>query len=122
MTLFAKCSSSHSWNQRKVKRLSQVVSFLAKESTFIELANECAQILAAQPIVIKEIRPPVKIVGDLHGQYVDLMRFFDIWKAPTDTGDIHAYDYLFLGNYVDKGHYSLEVICLLMALKLKYPK
>ena len=50
------------------------------------------------------------------------MRFFDIWKAPTDNGDIHAFDYLFLGNYVDKGQYSLEVICLLFALKLKYPK
>lgn len=96
--------------------------FPCKREHIIELANECAQILAAQPIVIKEIRPPVKIVGDLHGQYVDLMRFFDIWKAPTDAGDIHAYDYLFLGNYVDKGHYSLEVICLLFALKLKYPK
>jgi len=71
---------------------------------------------------MKDIRPPVKIIGDLHGQYVDLMRFFDIWKAPSDTGDIHAYDYLFLGNYIDKGQYSLEVICLLFALKLKYPK
>ena len=50
------------------------------------------------------------------------MRFFDIWKAPAEQGDIHAYDYLFLGNYVDKGQYSLEVICLLMALKLKFPK
>jgi protein phosphatase len=78
--------------------------------------------LAAQPIVIKELRPPVKIIGDLMGQYQDLMRFFDIWKGPSDTGDIHAYDYLFLGNYVDKGQYSLEVICLLFALKLKYPK
>ena len=79
-------------------------------------------ILAAQPIVIKDIRPPVKVIGDIHGQYVDLMRFFDIWKTPEDSGDIHAFDYLFLGNYVDKGQYSLEVICLLFALKLKYPK
>jgi len=31
------------------------------------------------------------------------MRFFDIWKAPQESGDIHAFDYLFLGNYVDKG-------------------
>lgn len=70
------------------------------------------------------MRPPVKIIGDIHGSYIDLMRFFDIWKSPTDgnNGDIHAFDYLFLGNYVDKGQYSLEVICLLFALKLKFPK
>ena len=78
--------------------------------------------MSDQPIVIKDLRPPVKIIGDLHGSYIDLMRFFDIWKAPCDNGDIHAFDYLFLGNYVDKGQYSLEVICLLFALKLKYPK
>ena len=41
--------------------------FPCKPEHIIELANECAQILAAQPIVIKEIRPPVKIIGDIHG-------------------------------------------------------
>lgn len=96
--------------------------FPCKREHIIQLANECSAILAMQPIVIKDIRPPLKIFGDLHGQYIDLMRFFDIWKFPMDQGDIHAFDYLFLGNFVDKGQYSLEVVCLMMALKLKYPK
>lgn len=50
------------------------------------------------------------------------MRFFDIWNSPNENGDITDFDYIFLGNYVDRGAQSLEVICLLMALKLKYPK
>lgn len=68
------------------------------------------------------MKPPVKVFGNIHGNYFDLMRFFDIWKMPSDSGDIAGFDYLFLGNYVDRGCYSLETICLLMALKLKHPK
>lgn len=69
---------------------------------------------------------PVKIFGDIHGQYSDLMRFFDIWGAPYDgyakqDGDIDLYDYLFLGDFVDRGNHSLETICLLLALKTRYP-
>ena len=72
--------------------------------------------------MIKTLKPPIKIFGNLHGDFIDLMRFLDIWGAPSESGDINGYDYLFLGNSVDKGSQSLEVICLLMALKLKYPK
>lgn len=52
------------------------------------------------------------------------MRFFDIYKFPGEGsagGDIHSNDYVFLGNYVDRGTFSLETICVLMALKVKYP-
>lgn len=50
------------------------------------------------------------------------MRFFDIWKMPSENGDIAGFDYLFLGNYVDRGAYNLETVCLMMSLKLKFPK
>ena len=86
------------------------------------MADQCIKVLQHQPIVI-HIRTPIKVFGDIHGQYQDLMRFFDLWGTPSDdtNGDIEAYDYLFLGDYVDRGSHSLETICLLMALKVKYP-
>lgn len=68
------------------------------------------------------MRPPTKIFGNLFGGYFDLMRFFDIWGMPAEEGDISGFDYLFLGNYVDRGNFSLETIFLLFVLKLKYPK
>lgn len=49
------------------------------------------------------------------------MRFFDLWGMPADDSDIESYDYVFLGDYVDRGNHQLETICLLMALKIKYP-
>jgi len=65
---------------------------------------------------------PVKIFGDLHGQFLDLMRLFDEYGSPSTAGDITYIDYLFLGDYVDRGAHSLETISLLLALKIEHPK
>jgi diadenosine tetraphosphatase ApaH/serine/threonine PP2A family protein phosphatase len=102
----------------------QVDRFPFKPEMVVELAKKCASVLEKQGILLN-VRVPIKIFGDIHGQYTDLMRFFDFWRSPTETingGDIESFDYLFLGDYVDRGYHSLETICLLMALKVKYPK
>lgn len=106
------------WSVNQVDR-----QFMFKKEDIIQLAQECQAIVESQPIVLR-VKPPVKIFGDFHGQYQDMMRFFDLWRGPTEAaqgGDIDSYDYLFLGDYVDRGQYSLETICLLMSLKVKYP-
>ncbi|XP_060169940.1 serine/threonine-protein phosphatase BSL3-like isoform X2 [Lycium barbarum] len=82
---------------------------------------DCAErIFASEPTVL-QLRAPIKIFGDLHGQFGDLMRLFDEYGSPSTAGDIAYIDYLFLGDYVDRGQHSLETITLLLALKVEYP-
>lgn len=68
---------------------------------------------------VLQLSAPVKIFGDLHGQFGDLMRLFSEYGSPSTAGDIAYIDYLFLGDYVDRGAHSLETICLLLALKAR---
>jgi protein phosphatase len=103
-------------------RDNEMTKFKFRPEHIIALTRSCQEIVASQPMVLR-INTPVKVFGDIHGQYQDLMRFFEMWGEPKEGlgGDIAAIDYLFLGDYVDRGTLSLETICLLMALKIKYP-
>jgi serine/threonine-protein phosphatase PP1 catalytic subunit len=71
------------------------------------------EILAQPPLL--ELEAPINILGDIHGQFPDLLRYFELTNVETSN-------YLFLGDYVDRGKQSLETIILLLALKLKRPE
>ncbi|KAJ5189704.1 Serine/threonine-specific protein phosphatase/bis(5-nucleosyl)-tetraphosphatase [Penicillium cf. griseofulvum] len=84
----------------------------AEITTICGLAHE---LLLSEPVLL-ELSAPVKIVGDIHGQYTDLIRVFETCGFPPEL------NYLFLGNYVDRGKQSLETVLLLLCYKLKYPE
>lgn len=84
------------------------------EADIRDLCLESRDIFIDQPSLL-ELEAPIKIVGDIHGQYYDLLRLFEFGKFPPEA------NYLFLGDYVDRGKQSLETICLLLAFKVKYP-
>jgi serine/threonine-protein phosphatase PP1 catalytic subunit len=79
------------------------------------ICSRVREIFLEQPPLI-ELEAPVKIVGDIHGQYSDLIRMFEMCGFPPSA------NFLFLGDYVDRGKHSLETILLLMCYKIKYPE
>jgi serine/threonine-protein phosphatase PP1 catalytic subunit len=89
--------------------------FCLEPSEIRAICSAASDVLLADPSLL-ELAAPVTIVGDIHGQYTDLLRIFDRRGFPDAT------QYLFLGNYVSKGRNSLETILLLLCYKIKYPK
>ncbi|KAF4790901.1 Serine/threonine-protein phosphatase 2A catalytic subunit alpha isoform [Turdus rufiventris] len=102
--------------------------FTKELDQWVEQLNECKQLSEGQvkslcekakeiltkESNVQEVRCPVTVCGDVHGQFHDLMELFRIGGKSPDT------NYLFMGDYVDRGYYSVETVTLLVALKVRY--
>lgn len=109
-------------------RPSELTSRLPFKRELVQrLCDEMLKNVEQYPTLLR-LRVPVKIFGSVHGRFNELLRFFENFGTPCEEtggcvgGDIEKFDYLFLGNYVDRGANSLEVLCLLFALKLRFPE
>ena len=87
---------------------------IIKESEVKSLCIKVKEILKEEPNVYK-IDAPVTICGDIHGQFFDLLELFKVGGDCPDT------NYLFMGDFVDRGLNSVESVLLLIALKVRYP-
>ena len=85
-----------------------------KEDEIKFLIDKSLQIIKEQKMLVV-LEAPLHVCGDIHGQYYDLLRIFEHCGYPGE------YNYLFLGDYVDRGKQSLETVCLLLCYKIKYP-
>jgi len=90
-------------------------SVCLSNAEIIAICSTARNLLLSQPVLL-ELNAPIQIVGDLHGQFPDLIRLFETCGHPPVT------NYLFLGDYVDRGKQSLETMLLLLCYKLKYPE
>ncbi|GAB7358559.1 hypothetical protein MBLNU230_g2621t1 [Neophaeotheca triangularis] len=86
-----------------------------KNAEITAICTQARELFLSQPALL-ELATPVKIVGDVHGQYTDLIRMFEMCGFPPNS------NFLFLGDYVDRGKQSLETILLLLCYKLRYPE
>ena len=91
----------------------EVKALCDKVSPFLLTLLQAKEILSKESNV-QPVRCPVTVCGDIHGQFHDLMELFRIGGKSPDT------NYLFMGDYVDRGYYSVETVTLLVVLKVRF--
>jgi serine/threonine-protein phosphatase 4 catalytic subunit len=85
-----------------------------KEADVQKLCNKARDIFIEE-CNIQNIYSPITICGDIHGQFYDLVELFRV------GGECPQTNYIFMGDFVDRGFYSVETFLLLLALKVRYP-
>eukprot|EP00441_Pelagodinium_beii_P041903 CAMPEP_0197632972 /NCGR_PEP_ID=MMETSP1338-20131121/9462_1 /TAXON_ID=43686 ORGANISM="Pelagodinium beii, Strain RCC1491" /NCGR_SAMPLE_ID=MMETSP1338 /ASSEMBLY_ACC=CAM_ASM_000754 /LENGTH=557 /DNA_ID=CAMNT_0043204551 /DNA_START=72 /DNA_END=1742 /DNA_ORIENTATION=+ len=86
---------------------------LAQE-LLLEIISKASDLFKDEPNLLK-LNDPITVVGDIHGQYYDLVKLLEVGGPPGET------QYIFLGDYVDRGSFSVEVVAAMYALKIKHP-
>ena len=85
----------------------------------IKILSRTTSLMKKEPNVC-HLKEPCFIIGDTHGQYFDVNHMFE--KAIDGRYDLKNTSLLFLGDYVDRGRWGLEIVMFLYSLKLNYPK
>uniref|UniRef100_A0A0E0CHZ6 Serine/threonine-protein phosphatase n=1 Tax=Oryza meridionalis TaxID=40149 RepID=A0A0E0CHZ6_9ORYZ len=103
--------SSHGDLDRQIAQLRECKHLAEGE---VRALCEQAKAILMEEWNVQPVRCPVTVCGDIHGQFYDLIELFRIGGEAPDT------NYLFMGDYVDRGYYSVETVSLLVALKVRY--
>ena len=95
--------------------IEKLYEYNALNANEVKLLTEKAKEILMEESTVQPVRCPVTVCGDVHGQLHDLIELFKIGGKAPDT------NYLFMGDYVDRGYYSIETVSVLVCLKVRYP-
>lgn len=108
------------FNSKGVPDIDLLTSHLSLEGALsqellLDIIKKASELFAKEPNLLK-LNDPITVVGDIHGQYFDLVKLLEVGGKPGNG------QYIFLGDYVDRGSFSIEAVALLFCYKIAYPK